>query len=357
MRRVIFCFRFVRLTKFKHPMPYNLHQDLERHWEAALRKVTCAYPSRRANQWQCRYDSLAAFLQSVEPNRKQWAKLVSGLPEFAGEMQADTKKITASRQLITLHLSPTLQAHALFQTPANEDHVGFPLVVCLHGIGGAPEMILGDDETAPPSYHAYGRKLTEHGYAVLAPYLINNFAARGRLHRIALLLGTTIWGLESQLLRRLLDFAVAELPIDARRIAMWGLSMGGAYTMHTLPIEPRLAAGIVSAWFNHRVRKMIVEDPHYTCFLPTAEEHAFLPGLLTHFSDRDLLALICPRPLLIQTGETDSVSWPPLVKEEFDAGCIPYDRLHLSERLQWNLHGGGHEIEFDSGLDFLNKWL
>lgn len=338
-------------------MPNNLLPNLEHHWEATLREIICAYPSRRVKHWQCSYDSLAAFLQSVEPNRKQWANLVSDLPEFSGEMHVETQKVAASRQLITLRPWPGIQVHALFQTPANESRTDFPLVVCLHGMGGSPEMILGDDESTPPSYHAYGHRLTEHGFAVLAPYLVNNFAGRGRLHRMSLLLGTTIWGLEIQLLQRLLDFAVAALPIDARRVAMWGLSMGGAYTMYTLPLEPRFAAGIVSAWFNHRVRKMIVEDPHYTCFLPTPEEHAFLPGLLTQFSDQDLLALICPRPLLIQTGERDSVSWPPLVKEEFEAGRTPYDRLHLSERLQWHLHHGGHEIEFESGLDFLKKWL
>lgn len=338
-------------------MPPDLHQYLERRWEAALREIICAYPSRRVKHWQGSYDSLAAFLQSVEPNRKQWANLVSDLPEFSGEMQMDMHAITATRHRLTLRLNSALQIHALFQTPANTGGSNFPLVVCLHGIGGSPEMILGDNESAPPSYHAYGHRLTEHGYAVLAPYLVNNFAGRGRLNRMALLLGTTIWGLEIQLLQRLLDFAVAELPIDACRVAMWGLSMGGAYTMYTLPLEPRFAAGIVSAWFNQRVRKMIIEDSHYTCFLPTAEEHAFLPGLLTQFSDQDLLALICPRPLLIQTGERDSVSWPPLVKEEFDAGRTAYDRLHLSERLQWHLHHGGHEIAFESGLDFLKKWL
>lgn len=338
-------------------MPYNLHQNLERHWETTLRAIICDYPARRAEHWHCRYDSLAAFLQSVEPNRKQWANLVSGLPEFSGEMQVDMQAITATRHRLTLRLNSALQTHALFQRPANASRTDFPLVVCLHGIGGSPEMILGDDESAPPSYHAYGRRLTEHGFAVLAPYLVNNFAGRGRLHRMALLLGTTIWGLEIQLLRRWLDFALADLPVDAGRLALWGFSMGGSYTMYTLPLEPRFAAGIVSAWFNQRVRKMIIEDPHYTCFLPTAEEHAFLPGLLTQFSDQDLLALICPRPLLIQTGERDSVSWPPLVKEEFEAGRTAYDRLHLSERLQWHLHHGGHEIEFESGLDFLKKWL
>ncbi len=338
-------------------MPSNHHQQLERHWEATLRAIICDYPTRRAKYWHCHHDALAAFLQSVEPNRQQWANLVSGLPEFSAEMQVDMPAITATRHRLTLRLNSALQTHALFQTPANAGGSDFPLVVCLHGIGGSPEMILGDDETAPPSYHAYGRRLAEHGFAVLAPYLVNNFAGRGRLNRMALLLGTTIWGLEIQLLRRWLDFAVAKLPIDAHRIAMWGLSMGGAYTMYTLPIEPRLALGIVSAWFNQRVRKMIVEDPHYTCFLPTVEEHAFLPGLLTQFSDQDLLALICPRPMLIQTGERDSVSWPPFVKEEFEAGRAAYDRLHLSDRLQWQLHHGGHEIEFESGLDFLKQWL
>jgi len=138
---------------------------------------------------------------------------------------------------------------------------------------------------------------------------------------------------------------------------MWGISLGGAYTMFTLPLEPRLKVGIITAWFNDRVRKMVIDDPRYSCFLSTKEEHIFIPGWLWEFDDSDLLSLICPRPVQIQTGKCDGIAWWPLVVEEFQRARAHYEKLGLADRLELDLHEGGHEIRFESGLRFLRRWL
>lgn len=164
-------------------------------------------------------------------------------------------------------------------------------------------MILGNADTAPPSYHAVGRALLDAGFTVLAPRLINNFQERAQINRMALLAGSSVWGLELQILAKLLDLVCSTFGFDEERIAVWGHSMGGAYTLYLMPQLPRIRTGIISAWFNARPQKMVVEDDRYTCFLPSEEEHAFLPGLLTAFSDQDLVSLILPRPLLIQSGK------------------------------------------------------
>jgi hypothetical protein len=50
--------------------------------------------------------------------------------------------------------------------------------------------------------------------------------------------------------------------------------------MFTLPLEPRIKAGVVCAWFNHRRNKMTVDDSRYSCFLSVDEEHIWIPGWL-----------------------------------------------------------------------------
>ena len=134
--------------------------------------------------------------------------------------------------------------------------------------------------------------------------------------------------------------------------------MGGAYSLYLMPVEEQIKVGIISAWFNHRIKKMVVEDEErYTCFLSSDEEHAFLPGLLTGFSDQDLVSLIVPRPLQIQTGKNDDIAWPEFVEEEITMAKKHYQQIGLKERLQWHLHSGGHEIDVQAGIKFLKKWL
>jgi hypothetical protein len=127
--------------------------------------------------------------------------------------------------------------------------------------------------------------------------------------------------------------------------------------MFWMPLEPRIRAGVCCAWFNHRRNKMVIPDKRYTCFLENREEHAFFRGWLTEFTDSDVAALICPRPLLVQTGKKDGISHWPQVVEEFDAAKEHYRRLGIENRIEMDLHEGGHEIRLESGIPFLKKWL
>jgi hypothetical protein len=113
----------------------------------------------------------------------------------------------------------------------------------------------------------------------------------------------------------------------------------------------------VAAWFNERRNKMAIPDPRYSCFLDTKEEHAFFRGWLIEFSDADAASLICPRPLLIQTGKQDKIAHWPQVVEEFEAAREHYKKLGIGERMEMDLHEGGHEARVASGIRFLRRWL
>jgi hypothetical protein len=138
---------------------------------------------------------------------------------------------------------------------------------------------------------------------------------------------------------------------------MWGVSLGGTATMFWMPLEPRIKVGVVAAWFNHRRNKMAVPDPRYSCFLETKEEHAFFNGWLTEFTDSDVVSLICPRPLLIQTGKQDRIAHWPQVVEEFEASREHYEKLGIADRIEMDLHDGGHVPRIESGIRFLSRWL
>jgi len=336
----------------------NDRQSLHRReTEDYLRNELLRYDERASKYWNRDYSSIQAFLKSVEPNRARWLEALGdfNLPKgrlLAEEQFMQTEHFVA--KWICLQLTEKICARAILALPRGIDEV--PLVICQHGIGSSPERVFGFDDPEG-LYRAFGKRLAEKGFAVLAPLNITEAAPRARYTRLALLLGKTLWGLEICKIRRLLDY-VLDLPrIDPERVGMWGLSLGGAYTLITMPVESRIKVGIVSAWFNSRIRKMIIDDPRYSCFLSTEEEHIFIPGWLREFTDSDIVSLICPRPLMIQAGKCDGIAWWPFLVEEFEKAKEHYKKLGLSERIELNLHEAGHEIRFDPGISFLEKWL
>ncbi len=301
------------------------------------------------------YSSAKAYQLSTSRKQADWKSVLLGnLPA----LKLLSHTITPKNDLdeITLCFENGFTFRSLFKKP-DKPAKSWPLVICLHGMNGTPEMVMGLDASLKHSYHDFGAKLTENGFAVTAPELVNNFHDRAIINRLSLLLGFHIWSLESFAILEFIKFITFEYNIDDNKISLWGISMGGGYTLYTLPVEQKIKLGIISAWFNKRPEKMVVENPNYSCFLSTEEEHAFLPGLLTQFSDADLVSLACPRPVQVQTGEKDNVAWPPLVKKEIEKAAAHYNRLGIKEKFDWCLHNGDHEIDFENGLNFMNKWL
>ncbi len=315
------------------------------------------YPERAAKAWNRDYSSPEAFVKSVEPNRQRWRQVLKPpkLPVSGPAVRKPHPPLAALRgEWVTVPLGP-LTAEGLLVFPAKAEGP-VPLVIAQHGIGSWPERTFGllDDGDA---YHSYARALVDAGFAVLAPMNLRSAERRNRLERLCRLADTSLPGIELARIQHLLDAVLHDPRIDAENVGMWGVSLGGMATMFWMPLEPRIKAGVVCAWFNHRRNKMVIPDNRYSCFLETKEEHAFFDGWLTEFTDHDAVSLICPRPLLIQTGKKDGIAHWPQVVEEFETARSHYEKLGMPERMEMDLHDGGHEARVDSGVAFLKRWL
>jgi hypothetical protein len=327
-------------------------QDLEQYFR---RRLVDDYPARAAKAWRRSYASVPAFLKSVEPNRQRYRRIFAP-PELrpSGSLERTPSPLVPGAEWLKAPLG-AIRAEGLLAIPKSAAK-RVPLVIAQHGIGSFPERLFGvADEGA--AYHDYGHALLEAGVAVLAPANLATVEKRNRLERLARLADTTLPGIELARLQVLLGEVLRDRRIASERVGMWGISLGGMAAMFWMPLEPRIRCGVVTAWFNHRRNKMVIPDRRYSCFLETKEEHAFFRGWLTEFTDSDVASLICPRPLLVQTGKKDGIAWWPQVLEEFDAAKEHYRRLGLEDRLEMALHEGGHEIHLESGLSFLKKWL
>ncbi len=340
------------------------HQQLAKNEaEDLLRDLSHAWADRRGQWWQRDYSSPEAYERSVKINRQNWLAALGDpnaqpLPAPVGDVErepflADDDLVA---EWISVPVSGHMQARALLARPKGAfDRL--PLVLAQHGLHSSPEKIFGFDDSGG-AYHAYGRHLVRAGYAVLAPRNVSGGGPRGRLQRMCLMLGMTLSGLEIYKLRKLLDHVLSLDYIDAERVAMWGLSMGGAYTLFTTPVEPRIKSAICTGFFNDRLRKMIIDDPRYSCFLSASgeQEHIFIPRWLVEFDDADVASLICPRPLQIQAGKADGIAWWPYVVETFARTKEHYEKLGIADRIELHMHNGGHEICVEAGIGFLQRW-
>ena len=317
------------------------------------------YPKRAGGQWHRDYSSIAAYEKSVESNRAGWRQVIKP-PTLAksGPAQRTPHAPLADLQAEWIKIPlGGLNAEGIFAAPqgASREHPA-PLVIVQHGIGSFPERNFGlmDDHDA---YHSYARRLVEAGFAVVTPLNLRSVERRNRIERLCRLADMSLPGIEFTRMQRLLDDVQEDPRVDRQRIGMWGLSLGGLATMFWTPLEPRIKAAVVAGWFNHRRNKMVIPDSRYSCFLETKEEHAFFDGWLTAYTDSDAASLICPRPLLIQTGKADRIAWWPMVLEEFAASKAHYQKLGVAERIEMDLREGGHEAHVESGVRFLTKWL
>ncbi|MGH2350057.1 MAG: alpha/beta hydrolase family protein, partial [Chloroflexota bacterium] len=167
----------------------------------------------------------------------------------------------------------------------------------------------------------------------------------------------TLMGLEMLMLSRAVDYLVSRPEIDDSRIGMYGLSQGGQSALYFPALDTRIAATVVSGYFNERFGKQLIPSDRYTAYLGTEEEDKFLMGRLSAFGDAELASLICPRPLFVEHGKRDGIGWWEYVRDEFQRVQALYVRLGIPERAALGLHDGGHIAYGEASLPFLDRWL
>ena len=130
---------------------------------------------------------------------------------------------------------------------------------------------------------------------------------------------------------------------------MTGLSWGGFYTMYVTAMSPFIKAAAPSAFFKD-----------YDDILARAKDGKArspdrdVAGGLRH---AQAIALICPRPCLVQMGEKDPVVPIAGARKETESAASFYRKLGLAERYQFQVHDGGHVYDTKAILDFFERHL
>jgi hypothetical protein len=188
------------------------------------------------------------------------------------------------------------------------------------------------------------------------------------------------WGIS-----RFVDYLETEPLVDSKRIAITGVSRLGKTVLWAGANDPRIALVIASCSgeggaalarrnYGETIAHLVTPARYPYQFAGNYAKYAKDPGTLA-VDTHCLIALIAPRPVLLQTGDTDRWSDP---KGEFSAAIaarpvfelfhengpevdqLPHAGQFVGDTLAYYMHAGGHGTvpsDWDIYLKFLNQHL
>lgn len=309
------------------------------------------------------FASTAAYERSLAPFREQLGRFFGTPPPHAA-----AGRVTRTQPLgpdpeaiihrVWIEVIDGVEAYGLYLAPKQRSG-RVPLLIAQHGGGGTPEAICDLDTRV--NYRSFGREAVRRGYAVWAPALAMRCAfcgdepipgaGRELLDQKLRLAGTSIIGLELHKIIESTRTLLQERPeLDPDRVGMTGLSWGGFFTMYAAALTPWIKVAAPSGYFRdyeQLLRRAVADDARQ------AEREIF--GGLGHFQ---AVALICPRPCLVQIGEQDgALNDMAGARVEAERAAGYYRRLGLEDRFRFQAHPGGHEFDPKAILDFFDRHL
>ncbi len=311
------------------------------------------------------FSSPAAYERSLAPYRARLQATYGTPPPGAREGRV-TKFLQVAEDAdctiyrVWIEVIDGVDAYGLYLVPKKlSSSARAPLLIAQHGGGGNPEAIADLDTRA--NYNAFGREAVRRGYAVWAPALAMRStysgdpvipgASRELIDQKLRLAGTSIIGVElHKIIESTRTLLRVRAEIDPARVGMTGLSWGGFFTMYATALAPFIKVAAPSGYLRDTAHSLA----RAAADTATATERDLFnaPG---HFQ---ALALICPRPCLVEIGEQDGTINPlPGARAEAERAATFYQKLGVADRFQFSTHPGGHEFDTKTILSFFDRHL
>ena len=275
------------------------------------------------------------------------------------------------REKIILHPSHKLLLPVYLLIPK---HVQIPAaaVIAFHGHGYGVKDIVGlwedgAERTRTDGYQKdFAVELCKNGFIVAAPeiscfgerqtdftYLNLEFGQEmpGTCAHTAFLasfLGGTVMGLRAFEGKRLLDYLAARPEIDNTRIGAMGISGGGMHTFYSTCLDTRIKACVISGYYSTFAASILAMH-HCPC--------NYVPGLWQFGEMYDLIGLIAPRPVLVETATRDPIFPVNSVRLAVSRGRLVFDVFNSPDSLETDIFEGRHEICGRRAFAFLQEKL
>ncbi|NHN31514.1 dienelactone hydrolase family protein [Paenibacillus agricola] len=244
-----------------------------------------------------------------------------------------------------------------------------PAVLLWHGHGYGSRSLVGlnkDGSPKPPSGKASDHialELARRGLVVLAPEIVG-FGDR-MLHRdeqqepdlsnscynlsVSLMMsGKTTAGLRTYEALRAADYLSSRVDVDSDRLGNMGFSGGGIVASLSAALDMRIQASVIGIYAN-TYRGSILAMRHCLC--------NYIPGIMSFSEMPELIALLAPRALFIEAGMHDPIFPITTSKEAVDRLQQIYESLGASNRFEFDLFEGKHEVSGRQSFNWLAQKL
>ncbi len=330
---------------------------------------------------QQQYENIIPEFRFQARNRSDWEKwrkglrdaLVSdlgGFPEKKGTLETtvieEREYEEYRQQKITYQMGDSLPVPAYVLIPKKKSGK-MPAVLACHGHGrGCNEMLGlnpdGTDNEGDPGYQKkFPVELVKRGFLVVAPEFLGfgerrlkedkEKQADNSCYNIStnlLMMGRTMAGSRIYDSICAIDYLESREDVDINRIGCMGISGGGLVSGFTGAIDDRIKATVVSGYTN-TFKNSIMSIFHCV--------DNFIPGILKHAELPDILGLIAPKPLLIESGTDDPIFPIEVTCKSYEQIGEVYHLLESEDKLDHDFFKGVHEISGAKAYDFFGKWL
>ncbi len=327
----------------------------EKHWKQMEAYVAAVGETGKGpGLYPADYSSPAAFLRTIEPLRETLRRRTGYpppgfYPAAKARMEQVAQDDQATYYRCYVPVTPQMETYGLYIVP-KKARFPAPLVISQHGGGGTPEMAIFQ---GGGNYKDMIRGAVAEGYIVFAPLHIF-YPYKDRDHGTPIpekvreqldaqlrAAGTSLAAVEVAEISKALDALLARKEVDRNRVAMIGLSYGGFYTMYTTALEPRIKVAVASCSFREP-RESAAEKPG---------------GRLIEMAPADVAALVCPRPLQVQSGRNDKLLTIDSAERAARRAGQYYQKLGVADKFEFQAFEGGHEFRGDIAWAFLRKHL
>ncbi len=247
-----------------------------------------------------------------------------------------------------------------------------PVVLAFHGHGYGVKDIVGlwedgQERQSPDGYQKdFGVELCRAGFAVAAPE-ISCFGERqtdfsyiktalgqevpttcAHSAMLAFHMGGSVLGMRVHDGIRLVDYLETRKEFDINRLGAMGISGGGMHTFFSACLDQRIKACVISGYYS-TFQDSILAMSHCAC--------NFVPGLGQFGEMYDLVGMIAPRPLLVESGDYDSIFPRQAVEQSVARAEIVYGVFGAQGNIETDYFEGRHQISGRKAYEFLKAAL
>ena len=214
--------------------------------------------------------------------------------------------------------------------------------ISIHNYNYAEQMAAAGFVTVAPDWRSFGERIA---YSNLYP---------GRdicdVHFLQhLILGRTLLGANIFDGMRVVDFLVTRKEVDPNRIGCMGLSFGGTMTTYLALLDDRIKAADIICYATM--------TEHYTISRPNTCGSQLVPYLYRYADVPDVIAAIVPKPLLIESGASDTCFWIHSAIEAHETIRKAYEVSGHPENLCIEVFPGEHSFSGRKAFSFFKKFL